>query len=274
MAISLARIDQPVAREQIDQHTEDVAVAISRGSLAKIRGGLAPHSRASAVAPSAGLRRGAHREEQDVLFALVEGQYAPKPPHLPAQASRQRVWVELELLAQLPALAEQLLHPGHPSPRLLRLLVLPRPQREELTRLFHTLNQHEGLGPRCVIQRPLDEGGPPLDELLLAARLHRPLARAVGLTRLLHTLSSFCSPRTGAGFKPADSGRLAWNYYCLHPQCWVSLVLSTGPRAGRGCRRLAGRGILSQAGAPPRRCRSVNRAAACSLGRPKRPSLV
>src|SRR5215208_7956852 len=87
------------------------------------------------------------------------------PPHLPARASHQGVWVELELLAQLPALAEQRLHPGHPSPRLLRLLAHPRPQREELPGLFGAPYQNEGLGPFCVIQRPFYEGGPPLDEL-------------------------------------------------------------------------------------------------------------
>jgi hypothetical protein len=92
-------------------------------------------------------------------------------PHLPARASSQGVRVGLELLAQLPALAKQLLHPGHLSPRLLRLLALPRPQREELPGLFGAPNQHEGLSPFCVIQRPLYEGIPPLDELFLAAPL-------------------------------------------------------------------------------------------------------
>src|SRR5215204_7158717 len=103
------------------------------------------------------------------------------PPLLPARASRQGVCVGLELLAQLPALAKQLLHPGHLSPRLLRLLALPRPQREELPGLFGAPNQHEGLSPWCVVQRPLGDGSPPFDELLLAARPNRPLARAVGM---------------------------------------------------------------------------------------------
>src|SRR5215208_5565495 len=75
-----------------------------------------------------------------------------KPPHLPARASSQGVCVGLELLAQLPAPAEQLPHPGHLSPRLLCLLVLPRPQREELPGLFGAPNQNEGLSPFCVIQ--------------------------------------------------------------------------------------------------------------------------
>jgi hypothetical protein len=126
----------------------------------------------------------------------------PKPPHLPARTSSQGVWVELELLAQLPALAEQFLHPGHLSPRLLRRLVLPSPQREELPGLFHAPNQHEGDSPFCVIQRLLDERGPPLDELLLAARPNRPLVRAVGLACHLHLLSSFRSPRTRAYNNP------------------------------------------------------------------------
>src|SRR5215211_8473671 len=115
----------------------------------------------------------------------------------------------LKLLAQLLQLAEVLLHSGHLSPRRLRLFVLPRPQREEPPRIVGAPNQHEGLSPFCVIQRPLDERSPPLDELLLAARLHRPLARAVGLSCLRHLLSSFRSLRIRAGFAPADSGKLA-----------------------------------------------------------------
>src|SRR5215210_5120958 len=95
-------------------------------------------------------------------------------PHLPARASSQRICMRLELLAQLPATAEQLLHPGHLSPRLLGLLALPRPQREKLPGLLGAPNQHEGLSPFCVIQRPLYECGPPLDELLLAARPNQP----------------------------------------------------------------------------------------------------
>src|SRR5829696_541949 len=47
--------------------------------------------------------------------------------------------------------------------------------------------------PFCVIQRPLDERGPPIDELLLAARPNRPLARAVGLACHLHLLSPPCA---------------------------------------------------------------------------------
>src|SRR5215216_2449304 len=107
-------------------------------------------------------------------------------PYLPAQASRQGVSVGVKLIAQRPALTKHHLHPGHRSPRLLRLLALPRSQREELPRLFCAPNQNEGLGPRCVIQRPLDEGIPPLDEIILASRLHQPLPRAVGLACLLH----------------------------------------------------------------------------------------
>src|SRR5215216_1856585 len=124
------------------------------------------------------------------------------PPPLAARASSQGVCVGLELLAQLPALAKQLLHPGHLSPRLLRLLALPCSQREELPGLFGATNQHEGLSPWCVIQRPLDEGSPPLDELLLASFPNRPLARAIGLACHLHLLSSLCSLRSRAGFEP------------------------------------------------------------------------
>src|SRR5215203_1265783 len=112
-------------------------------------------------------------------------------PHLPARASSQGVCVGLELLAQLPAPAEQLPHPGHLSPRLLCLLVLPRPQREELPGLFGAPNQHERHSPWCFVQRPLDEGSPPLDELLLASCPNQPFARAVGPPCLLHLSSSF-----------------------------------------------------------------------------------
>ena len=101
-------------------------------------------------------------------------------------SSRQGVSVGLELIAQRPALAKQHLHPGHLSPRLLRLLVLSRSQREELPRLFCAPNQNEGLGPRCVIQRPLDEGSPRLDELLLASCPNQLFTRAVGMACHLH----------------------------------------------------------------------------------------
>src|SRR5215213_9706358 len=61
--------------------------------------------------------------------------------HLPAQAGRQGVWVDLNLLAQLPALVKQLLPLGQRSPRLLHFLVLPRRQREESPSIFITPNQ-------------------------------------------------------------------------------------------------------------------------------------
>jgi hypothetical protein len=101
------------------------------------------------------------------------------PYLLAAPASRQGVSVGVELVAQRPALAKHHLHLGHLSPRLLRPLALPRSQREELTRVFHAPNQNEGLGPRCVIQRPLDEGSPRIDELLLASCPNQPFTRAV-----------------------------------------------------------------------------------------------
>src|SRR5215212_11410328 len=107
-------------------------------------------------------------------------------PYLPARASRQGVSVGVKLIAQRPALTKHHLHPGHLSPRLLRLLALPRSQREELPRLFCAPNQNEGLGPRCVIQRPLDEGSPRLDELLLASCPNQPFTRAVGMACHLH----------------------------------------------------------------------------------------
>src|SRR5215208_5335670 len=125
-------------------------------------------------------------------------------PHLPGRASSQGVCMRLELLAQRPALAEQLPYPGHLSPRLLCLLVLPRPQREQLPGLLGAPNQHEGLSPFFVIQRPLDEGSPPLDELLLAARPNRPLAGAVGPTCHLHLWSSLRSS-TVSMMPPAEA---------------------------------------------------------------------
>src|SRR5918994_3881828 len=113
------------------------------------------------------------------------------PPHLPARASSQGVLVELEHLAQLPALAKQLVHPGHLSPGLLRLLPLPSPQRDELPRVLGASYQHGRLGRFCVVQRPLAKGIPPLDKLFLASCPNQPFARAVGLSCLLHLLSSF-----------------------------------------------------------------------------------
>src|SRR5215208_169414 len=107
-------------------------------------------------------------------------------PYLPAQPSRQGVSVGIVLVAQRPAVAKHHLHLGHLSPRLLRLLALPRSQREELPRLFRAPNQHERHSPWCFVQRPLDEGSPPLDELLLASWPNQPLARAVGVAFLLH----------------------------------------------------------------------------------------
>src|SRR5215203_4591975 len=112
------------------------------------------------------------------------------PPKLPlsqpAPASRQGVSVGVVLVAQRPALAKYDLHLGHLSPRLLSLLALPRSQREELPGLFRAPNQNEGLSPFCVIQRPLDEGSPRLDELLLASWPNQPFTRAVGVPCHLH----------------------------------------------------------------------------------------
>src|SRR5215208_7857956 len=108
------------------------------------------------------------------------------PPYLPTQSRRQGVSVGVELVAQRPALAKYHLHLGHLSPPLLRLLALPRSQREELPRLFGAPNQNEGLSPFCVIQRPLDEGSPRLDELLLASFPNQPFTRAVGVPCHLH----------------------------------------------------------------------------------------
>src|SRR5215204_5685937 len=110
-------------------------------------------------------------------------------PYLPARASRQGVSVGVKLIAQRPALTKHHLHPGHLSPRLLRLLALPRSQREELPGLFRAANQHERHSPWCLVQRRLDEGSPPLDELLLASFPNQPLTRAVGMARHLHPLS-------------------------------------------------------------------------------------
>src|SRR5215204_2991333 len=117
-------------------------------------------------------------------------------PYLPAQPSRQGVSVGIVLVAQRPAVAKHHLHLGHLSPRLLRLLALPRSQREELPRLFRAPNQHERHSPWCFVQRPLDEGSPPLDELLLASCPNQPLARAVGPACLLH-LAASCPTRWG-----------------------------------------------------------------------------
>ena len=113
------------------------------------------------------------------------------PAERPLGAGRQGVRVGIELLAQLSALVEQLLHPGYLSPRLLRFLALPRSQREELRGIFGAPYQHEGSCPGCVLQRPLDEGSPPLEELLLASRPNLLFARAVGLICPLHPSSSF-----------------------------------------------------------------------------------
>src|SRR5215217_1723330 len=123
--------------------------------------------------------------------------------HLPAQAGRQSVWVDLNLIGQLPALVKQLLPLGQRSPRLLRFLVLPRPQREESPWIFITPNQHEGHSPWGVTQSRLGKGTPPLDELLLALCPNQPFARAVGLSCLLHPfLSSFHPPHGPAGVEP------------------------------------------------------------------------
>src|SRR5215203_858829 len=115
----------------------------------------------------------------------------PTLPLSTAQASRQGVAVGIVLVAQRPAVAKHHLHLGHLSPQLLRLLALPRSQREELPRLFRAPNQHERHSPWCLVQRPLDEASPPLDELLLASWPNQPLARAVGAACVLHPSSSF-----------------------------------------------------------------------------------
>ena len=139
-------------------------------------------------------------------------------PYLPARASRQGVSVGVKLIAQRPALAKHHLHLGHLSPPLLRLLALPRSQREELPGLFRAPNQNEGLGPRCIIQRPLDEGSPRLDELLLASFPNQPFTRAVGVPRRLHTSSSFC-PLILIAFarRPPYSCPPTWHGRALRP---------------------------------------------------------
>jgi hypothetical protein len=137
----------------------------------------------------------AHGNSQALIHLLgtsvnrgLEGLGAPPklPLSQPAPASCQGVSVGVVLVAQRPAVAKHHLHLGHLSPPLLRLLALPRSQREELPRLFCAPNQNEGLGPRCVIQRPLDEGSPRLDELLLASCPNQPFTRAVGMACHLH----------------------------------------------------------------------------------------